>query len=117
MRYFTGSEDRAVHKGIRTPFPDATDRDFRKAVAFAQIIDPDVLVLVLFGKDMSIAIRQATIQGLKQQGVAVQICANTLRGRKIPRDGLYDTSDADIVPSGVAELSRLQQLGYTYIKP
>jgi hypothetical protein len=32
-------------------------------------------------------------------------------------DALYDTSEADIVPSGVAELSRLQQLGYTYIKP
>jgi ABC-type branched-subunit amino acid transport system substrate-binding protein len=65
MRHFTGTQDLNVHKGIKTPFPDATDRDFRKAIAFAKIIHPDVLVLILFGKDMSIAIRQATIQGLK----------------------------------------------------
>lgn len=65
MRHFTGTTDNAVHKGIRTPFPDATDKDFRKAIAFAKIINPDVLVLVLFGQDMSKAIRQATIEGLK----------------------------------------------------
>ena len=60
---------------------------------------------------------QASIAGLKQQGVGFQICPNTLRGRQIPRDALYDASNEDIVPSGVAELSRLQQMGYTYIKP
>lgn len=60
---------------------------------------------------------EARIAGLKQEGVDFEVCANTLKGRNIPRDALYDTSDADIVPSGVAELSRLQQLGYTYIKP
>lgn len=67
MRHFTGTEDRADHKRITTPFPGATDKDFRKAISFAKIIDPDVLVLVLFGKDMSMAIRQATIQGLKSR--------------------------------------------------
>ncbi len=65
MRIFTGTQDKQVHKRVTTPFPGATDRDFRKAIAFAKIIDPDVLVLVLFGKDMSNAMRQATIQGLK----------------------------------------------------
>lgn len=65
MRHFTGTEDRVKHKRITTPFPGATDKDFRKAISFARIINPDVLVLVLFGKDMSTAIRQATIQGLK----------------------------------------------------
>jgi hypothetical protein len=60
---------------------------------------------------------QAKISGLKGQGVKFEICANTLKGRNVPMDALYDTSEADIVPSGVAELSRLQQLGYTYIKP
>ncbi len=65
IRHYTFTEDTATHKGIRTPFPDATDHDFRKAIAFAKMINPDVLVLVLFGKDMSVAIRQATIQGLK----------------------------------------------------
>jgi branched-chain amino acid transport system substrate-binding protein len=65
MRHFTLTGNRAIHKGITTPFPGATDKDFRKAISFAKMIDPDVLVLVLFGNDMSTAIRQATIQGLK----------------------------------------------------
>jgi intracellular sulfur oxidation DsrE/DsrF family protein len=30
---------------------------------------------------------------------------------------LYDVDKADIVPSGVAELAKLQAEGYTYIKP
>ncbi len=61
---------------------------------------------------------QAKIAGLKDQGVSFQVCANTLKGKKISyEDDLYDVDKADIVPSGVAELSRLQAMGYTYIKP
>jgi intracellular sulfur oxidation DsrE/DsrF family protein len=61
---------------------------------------------------------QARIAGLKDQGVGFQVCANTLKGKKIDAgNDLYDVDEADIVPSGVAELSRLQALGYTYIKP
>jgi intracellular sulfur oxidation DsrE/DsrF family protein len=60
----------------------------------------------------------AKIDGLKGQGVKFNVCANTVRGRKV--DLLRDTHDvekADIVPSGVAELSHLQQQGFTYIRP
>jgi len=60
---------------------------------------------------------QAKISGLKDQGVKFEVCANTLKGRNVPMDALYDADEADIVPSGVAELARLQQMGYTYIKP
>ncbi len=61
---------------------------------------------------------QAKITRLKEQGVSFQVCSNTLRGKKISyEDDLYDVSKADIIPSGVAELSRLQQMGYTYVKP
>jgi intracellular sulfur oxidation DsrE/DsrF family protein len=60
---------------------------------------------------------QARIAGLKQQGVRFEVCANTLKGRNVAVDDLYDVSEADIVPSGVAELSKLQAQGYTYIKP
>ena len=60
----------------------------------------------------------AKIDGLKQQGVTFDICANTLNGRKVDMaDHLYDVEQADIVPSGVAELAHLQALGYTYVKP
>lgn len=61
---------------------------------------------------------QAKVSGLKDQGVDFQVCANTLRGKKISYENdLYDVSKEDIVPSGVAELARLQAMGYTYIKP
>ncbi len=66
MRHFTGTNDKERHKGIKTPFPDATEKNLRKAIVFARMLKPDVLVLVLFGKDMSTAIRQATIFGLKK---------------------------------------------------
>ena len=61
---------------------------------------------------------QAKISGLKDQGVKFNVCANTLKGKKISyEDDLYDVDKDDIVPSGVAELARLQAMGYTYIKP
>jgi ABC-type branched-subunit amino acid transport system substrate-binding protein len=65
FRKFTQTEDRAVHKSISTPFPSATEDDFRKAIAAAAEAKPDVLVLVEFGQDMVSAIRQASLQGLK----------------------------------------------------
>ncbi|MEE9302704.1 MAG: DsrE family protein [Thiotrichaceae bacterium] len=60
----------------------------------------------------------AKIDGLKDQGVSFNVCNNTVKGRKVNlKDDLYDVEDADIVPSGVAELAKLQQQGYVYIKP
>lgn len=61
---------------------------------------------------------QATIDGLKNQGVAFNICANTLKGRGVSyEDHLYNVDQSDIVPSGVAELAHLQAQGFTYLKP
>ena len=59
----------------------------------------------------------ARIAGLKQQGIQFEICANTLKGRQVALEDLYDASEDDVVPSGVAELARLQSMGYNYIKP
>ncbi len=61
---------------------------------------------------------QARIAGLKDQGVQIQVCANTLKGRSVDaKNDLYDVAEADIVPSGVAQLAVLQNQGYAYIKP
>ena len=60
---------------------------------------------------------QAKVAGLKNQGIQFQICANTLKGRKIARDDLYDFSETDVVPSGVGQLAILQGQGYAYVKP
>ena len=61
---------------------------------------------------------QTRIASLKGQGVKFDVCNNTLVGREISwENDPYDVWGEDIVPSGVAELSRLQGMGYTYIKP
>lgn len=61
---------------------------------------------------------QSAVTSLKTQNVSFHVCDNTLKGRKISyADDLFEVFEDDIVPSGVAELSRLQQMGYTYIKP
>ena len=61
---------------------------------------------------------QAKVSTLKDLGVSFAVCANTLKGKKISfENDLFDVQKADIVKSGVAELSALQMQGYTYIKP
>ncbi len=61
---------------------------------------------------------QSKILNLKSQKVEFEVCNNTLVGRKINyKNDLFDVSQKDIVPSGVAELAKLQQEGYVYIKP
>jgi intracellular sulfur oxidation DsrE/DsrF family protein len=55
------------------------------------------------------------IDALKAAGVHFLICANTLRERKIDWHTLYGVKEDDIVPSGVAELARLQAMGFVYI--
>ncbi len=60
----------------------------------------------------------AKIDNLKSQGVDFNVCANTVRGRKVDVESdLYNVDKKDIVPSGVAEVARLQAMGYSYIKP
>jgi uncharacterized protein len=61
---------------------------------------------------------QQKIIGLKKEGVAFEVCNNTLVNKKINyKNDLFDVSEKDIVPSGVAEIATLQQKGYVYIKP
>lgn len=58
------------------------------------------------------------VTSLKTMNVSFAVCNNTLVGRKIDyKKDLFEVFDDNIVPSGVAELSYLQQKGYTYIKP
>lgn len=60
----------------------------------------------------------AQIDTLKSQGIEFNVCENTVRGRKVDvATDLYNVDKKDIVPSGVAEVARLQLMGYAYIKP
>ncbi|HUW51205.1 MAG TPA: DsrE family protein [Sulfuricella sp.] len=56
------------------------------------------------------------VEELMARGVDFRVCNNTLKGRKI--DPKMVLQGAKIVPSGVAEIGRLQaREGYAYIKP
>jgi intracellular sulfur oxidation DsrE/DsrF family protein len=59
---------------------------------------------------------EVTVQDLESQGVEFRVCEITLKSRNIQKSQLID--DVKYVPSGVAEVSRLQiEEGYAYLKP
>jgi hypothetical protein len=59
---------------------------------------------------------ETIVQDLKSQGVKFDVCEITLRNRKLTKDQFIE--EADFVPSGVAEITRLQQReGYAYLRP
>jgi uncharacterized protein len=56
------------------------------------------------------------IEELKAQGIQFDVCEITLRNRKLTRGQFIP--EATFVPSGVAEITRLQQReGYAYLRP
>ena len=59
---------------------------------------------------------EAIVQDLKRQGVRFDVCQITLRNRKLTQDQFIEESTW--VPSGVAEIARLQQReGFAYLRP
>ena len=56
-----------------------------------------------------------SVNELANRGVKFQICANTIRGKKIDKTKI--NMNAEVVPSGVAQIAHLEQMGYLYIKP
>ena len=56
------------------------------------------------------------VEQLVQRGVQFDVCEITLRNRRLSKDQFIEY--ATYVPSGVAEITRLQQReGYAYLKP
>lgn len=59
---------------------------------------------------------QPMVEGLKARGVDFRVCNNTLTARKIDPERVI--AEASIVPSGVAEIGKLQaREGFVYLKP
>jgi len=85
----------------------------------ALLLEPDSLKkLKKFKHANADETMMAKIDNLKSQGVEFNVCNNTVRGRKVDIEhDLYNVDKNDIVPSGVAEVARLQAMGYAYIKP
>jgi len=60
--------------------------------------------------------RPHLVERLKARGVQFDVCEITLRNRKLKKEQFI--ADATYVPSGVAEITRLQQReGYAYLRP
>lgn len=58
----------------------------------------------------------AAVDDLSMKGVEFRVCEFTLKGRKIDKSKVHP--EAKIVPSGVAEIGRLQaKEGFAYLKP
>ena len=87
---------------------------------------PDAkIVVVTHGKGIDFLLNDAkddkgeyaaTIAGLKGKGVDFRVCNNTLKARNLGADAVVP--EATIVPSGVAEIGKLQaQEGFVYLKP
>lgn len=67
-------------------------------------------------KDKSGNAYQSLVERLKLQGVRFDVCQITLRNRKLEKSQFIP--EATFVPSGVAEITRLQQReGYAYLRP
>jgi intracellular sulfur oxidation DsrE/DsrF family protein len=59
---------------------------------------------------------EVAVQDLNSKGVEFRVCEFTLQSRKLAKSALIE--DVKYVPSGVAEVSRLQfQEGFAYLKP
>ena len=66
-------------------------------------------------RDESGQLFEATVRQFKGRGVDFRVCNNTLVRRKISGNGIVP--EATLVPSGIAEISRLQESeGYTYMR-
>ncbi len=81
-------------------------------VAHAQGVD----YLMKGAKDAHGNPYETIVQDLVGQGVRFNVCEITLRNRQLRRDQFIE--EASFVPSGVAEITRLQSReGYAYLRP
>jgi intracellular sulfur oxidation DsrE/DsrF family protein len=60
---------------------------------------------------------QKKLDELRKQGVQIKVCDNTLREQGIDFHNLYHVIDADIVPSGFAEVAYLQAQKHFVVDP
>ncbi len=106
IRKFSNTSNSRRHKSVPTPFPDATEADFQKALDAAAAEKPDVLVLVLFGKDMVTALRLAAEMGLKEAVQAVVVPNLTL--------GMAETGGPHIMEGVIGALPWCWKVPYAY---
>lgn len=113
---YDGGEDDKAYRGAMRNVQNHIDAVGADNIEVRVVLHGNGLGLLMSARENENL--QSQVLGLKSQNVDIHVCNNTLEGREISyEDDLFDVFEEDIVPSGVAELSRLQQMGYTYIKP
>lgn len=83
------------------------------------------IVVVTHGKGIDFLLNDAKddkgpfapqVAGLKEKGIEFRVCRNTLKGRNLDDSAVI--MEAQVVPSGVAEIGKLQaREGFVYLKP
>ncbi|SFR14157.1 DsrE family protein [Poseidonocella sedimentorum] len=113
---YTGGEESRAYKGAMRNIQNHINAVGAENLEVKVVLHGNGLGLLMSAKQDEQL--QTAVASLKGQAVGFAVCNNTLKGRDIDySDDLYDVWEEDIVPSGVAELSKLQQEGFTYIKP
>lgn len=75
IRKFSNTSNKRRNKGVLTPFPGAAPSDFRTALEQVGKSKAKVLVLVLYGNDLTTALKLAGEMGIKQKMEAVLVPA------------------------------------------
>ncbi|HMT92808.1 DsrE family protein [uncultured Thiothrix sp.] len=130
--YYAGAEKVVVHVSVDgdekkylgilaniNNYIKALDSTGKKAEAIV-VMNGEGLGLLKLAKDLELeneAKLPTQLENLKAKGVKFQICYNTLVGREIKLTDLYDAKVEDVIPSGVAEVGRLEAQGYRLLKP
>ncbi len=109
--YQLNSDDDAKIKG--------TLRNIENALADPRLAGKLQVELVVHGGGIKIFMKggsyEEQLKALKQKGVILAECLNTMRERNITKDQLYDF--IGFVPSGNGELIILEQQGWAVIHP
>lgn len=130
--YYAGAEKVVIHVSVDgdekkylgilaniNNYIKALDSTGKKTEAIV-VMNGEGLGLLKLAKDLELendAKLPIQVDNLKAKGVKFQICYNTLVGREIKLTDLYNAKAEDVIPSGVAEVGRLEAQGYRLLKP
>lgn len=64
LRELTHTQDNSHHKRMLVPLA-ADEQWFRRVARYCEAMEPEVVVMIVFGKDADMALKQATLVGLK----------------------------------------------------
>lgn len=103
--------------GNSNNYYNAVSQAYKSAPDMRIVIHGDGINMLVAAKSGSYPKLTAKLDELMlKEGVKFLVCYNTLTSKKIRIDQLYKINSDNIIPAGVAEIARLQGLGYAYLK-